>query len=139
MSQIRTLKDVLVSLAGREAKSLDPEDALAAVQDYFERHPDRIEEIAPGYRLIKRNITREEHVRRRTEASAKSRANKAKERYDDIIPIIRQAVSENPAITLRGIAAVLDETGPKPQRAKQWSAPAVLYIMNKVGITHEPT
>lgn len=136
---MRSLLDILVSLAGREDRSLEPEDALAAAQAYFERHPDRIEEIAPGYRLVKRQSVTEDHVRKRAEASAKVRAKKAEERYTLIIPVLKEEIRKDPKVTLRALAAKLDEVGPKPQRAERWSAAAVLYIMNKVGLSNEST
>lgn len=133
-----TLREVLTERAGK-ARSLDPDDVMETIAEYLAEHPEAIEELAPGMRLVPKPLTKEERAKRMSEASSRQRELRARERYKVIVPIIQRALAADPAITLRELARMLDEQGIKPQRSDRWSAASVQFVINKTGIGNEPS
>lgn len=139
MQQVpNTLREILTERAGR-ARALDPDDVMETIAEYLAAHPEGIEELAPGMRLTPKPISKRERAKRMSEASSRQRELRAQQRYKVIVPIIKSAMKDNPEITLRELARVLDEKGVKPQRSERWSAASVQFVINKTGILNEST
>jgi hypothetical protein len=108
--------------------------AFDLVELALQKNPSLIEELVPGMKLVPRKMSSKERAVLMSIGGAKARASKAKERYEVALPYIKAALEANPAISLRGLADILDAAGVKPMRADKWSAPSVVWILQKCGL-----
>lgn len=134
----KTLREVLVERAGK-ARALDPDDVMDVIQDHLRHWPEAIEELRPGWHLVKKPLERGEQIRRMTKASIERRVEQARARHARVIPILEHARRQKPAISLRELARLLDKAGIKPQRSEFWSAASVRAVMISTGMIDEPT
>ena len=132
-----SIEEALAEAQPPSPDELTPSTIVAILREHLAAHPESIEELAPGMKLVPRPLTPKERAR-----SAVPAMNAARRRYHDerlkiVGDIIRRLVRENPAISKGEIAAVLRKTDHTPSTKRtQWRASDVARIIKECGIVH---
>lgn len=134
MSGATKIHDSLVQALGR----IQGELALELVILQLTKDAGSVEELVPGMKLVPRKMSSAERSKLMNAAGAVARAKQAEARHASALPVVTQALAENPAISLRGLGLKLDAAGIKPLRAKKWSAAAVLFLLRSSGLREPP-
>lgn len=124
--------DTLVGMGTANGKSI-----IATIRHHLEKNPNRFSEIMPDYVLKRRPMNSKERGKIMIQASVDQRQREAKERNAPVLAFINKARRDNPDITLRELAALLDGSEFKPSRARLWSAATVNNILKSDD--NEPT
>ncbi|MBA8881655.1 hypothetical protein [Phyllobacterium myrsinacearum] len=112
---------------------------IASIRNRLIKDPELIEQIVPGKKLVDRKMTPVERSKIATKAASELRSQEAEKRDQTVLPILREAIAANPAISLRELAAILNKSGIYPLRAKSWSPVVVNNILLRSEIFREPS
>ena len=98
------------------------------------RNPDAVEELAPGKRLVAIPVSLEERAKRLRAGAMTANRELTQTNDAKLLPIVQKAKSDNPTITIREIATLLDEYGVKPRRGDKWSPATVAVFLKRNGL-----
>lgn len=110
------------------------EAVLDLIRAAVARAPEVIDEIFPGKTLVNRRMTTTERTQHAAKAAAAASQAAASERYERVVPIIKEVLDGDPGASLAKIKLVLDDSGITPVRSAKWSRASINFIMAKAGI-----